>query len=178
MGEEDLRRFCGQLLSLVRQHTLTRLQAANLVLAFVQKAIRYGYDVDTTKDFEGGPYQEYGRFALETIHDGVGDCECTAILCASLLAFLGYETALIQVVVQTQDGTSTAHVAVGLSSQGLLATDTSAEAFLDCIEAPDGSGKQFLYGETACDGVTMPFGTVPVEWKGRMKVESVVGIFR
>ena len=108
-------RLCKQIHSIGRRMKYTPLQFGNAVLAFVQAAIQYRFDKDSTTGFPGGPYEEYGRFALETVHDQVGDCECTAILCATLLSYLGFECALIRLVVTDKEtGEKTGHMAVGL----------------------------------------------------------------
>lgn len=174
VGREEVLRFTAQILSAARKDSLTRLQFANAVLVFVQRAICYQFDKDSTAEFVGGPFQDYGRFAVETIHDQVGDCECTSLLCATLLAYLGFEAALLWVVVP-QDGNQTAnHMAVGVEmSEVLPARD--ANSGLDIVEATDNSGKRYLYGETAIDDATLPFGCIPAEWSG-LKIEKTVAI--
>lgn len=59
------------------------------VLAFVQ-SLPYATDKATTG------YDEYPRYPTETLVDGGGDCEDTAILAAALLNEMGYGTALIR----------------------------------------------------------------------------------
>ena len=139
-------------LAVVRTDSLHRSKApvAADCAAFVQEAISYKFDRESTADFPGGPYPEYGRFAVETLHDQVGDCECTSLLCASLLSYMGFHVALLWVAV---DSTTVNHVAVGLEA----APDTPVEG-LDCVPAKDDSGKRYLYGETALDGSTRLLG--------------------
>ncbi len=60
----------------------------SFVLAFVQ-SLPYTSDNVTTG------YDEYPRFPIETLVDGGGDCEDTAILFASLTLILGYGTVYI-----------------------------------------------------------------------------------
>jgi hypothetical protein len=176
VGRNDLRRLCLQLASIAEARSLTPYASANMVLGFVQDAIRYEFDEVSTKDFEGGPFKEYGRFPLETVHDSVGDCECSAILCASLLAHLGIETALIFVVIEDPVDGTTHHAAVGLAADVGLLTGEAAAAGFETIAATDGSGRPYLYGETAVDGMRIAFGDVPSGWKAFMKVEAVVPI--
>ena len=60
----------------------------NFVLAFVQ-SLPYTYDDVTTG------YDEFRRYAIETLIEGGGDCEDTSVLAASILSGLGFELALI-----------------------------------------------------------------------------------
>jgi hypothetical protein len=174
IGQDELLRMCRQVVSICRKHMLTPLQTANAVLSFVQLAIQYGFDEDTTKDFAGGPFKEYGRFPVETIHDSVGDCECTAILCASLLAYLGFKTALLFVTIaDSAGGEPTCHVATGLDAEGALLAESGVADAFDYIAATDGSGRRYLYGETAMDGSSMAFGSIPPEWKDSLAVRRV-----
>lgn len=171
MGKDELLRLCRQIFSIRQKHNIPKFAFANQVLAFVQTAIRYGFDKDTTLSFPGGPFQEYGRFAIETIHDGVGDCECTSLLCASLLAHLGFETALL--FVKTPGGSTGRcdHVAVGIRD-----SITQSDAGLDVVAKKTTPGEKYLYGETAIDGSTLPFGTIPAEWHEGLEVEDVFPI--
>jgi len=174
-GRIDLLRLCRQVLSIGREHALTRYQFANSVLEFVQQAIDYALDEDSTAEFEGGPFGEYGRFALETIHDGVGDCECTAILCSSLLAYLGYDVALIHVSLRDPEtGDVSFHAAAGVSVDGLLLSGEAGAEGLDTVKAAD--GRRYLYGETAVDNTIIAFGGIPPEWKNTMEIGEVVQI--
>jgi hypothetical protein len=170
LGRDEVERLCAQVLSIAQKHQLNRLALANAVLAFVQTEIPYGFDHDTTADFEGGPFEEYGRMPPESLHDSVGDCECTSILCASLLAYLGFETALLLVVVKPGN-----HMAVGLLPDSVLLPGGSLEG-LDLVEAKDDGGKRYLYGETALDGCNLPFGAIPADWRDGLKVEQVTSI--
>jgi hypothetical protein len=165
-GRQEILRLCAQILSVARKHQLPPTACANMVLAFVQEAISYKFDKESTADLEGGPYPEYGRFAVETLHDQVGDCECTSILCASLLSYMGFRVALLWLAV---DSTTVNHVAVGLEA----APDTPVEG-RDFVPAKDDSGKRYLYGETALDGSTMPFGCLP-DW-GTMMVDRITAL--
>lgn len=60
------------------------------ILQFVHKPnFTYSSDEDTTG------YKEYARFPVETIVEKTGDCECLAILAATLFSLHGYDAALI-----------------------------------------------------------------------------------
>lgn len=58
------------------------------VISFVQ-SLRYVSDLESTGE------QEYARFPLETLVDGVGDCEDMAILAATILHEMGYDVMLV-----------------------------------------------------------------------------------
>ncbi|MDE0297658.1 MAG: hypothetical protein OXN17_03425 [Candidatus Poribacteria bacterium] len=60
----------------------------NFILVFVQ-SLPYAHDPKTTG------YDEFYKYAIETLVEGEGDCEDTSILFASILTGLGYEVALI-----------------------------------------------------------------------------------
>ena len=70
----------------------------NFMLAFVQ-SLPYTYDNVTTG------YDEFRRYAIETLIEGGGDCEDTSVLAASILSGLGFELALIS---------PPGHIAVGV----------------------------------------------------------------
>lgn len=58
---------------------------AEFILAFVQECFSYTYDYVLYGT------EEYYAFPIETIHNGGGDCEDTAILCASIYEAAGYD---------------------------------------------------------------------------------------
>ena len=58
------------------------------VISFVQ-SLRYVTDLESKGE------QEYARFPLETLVDGVGDCEDMAILAATILHEMGYDVMLV-----------------------------------------------------------------------------------
>lgn len=68
---------------------LTDLERAQFVLNFVTKSIRYAYDIDTTG------VREYYRYPYETLYEGVGDCEDTSFLFASIAKAMGYDVVLV-----------------------------------------------------------------------------------
>ncbi|MFA4861866.1 PEGA domain-containing protein [Methanoregula sp.] len=60
------------------------------VVAFVQ-SIRYEEDVDPVTNQE----TDYWKYPVETLAEGSGDCEDTAILTAALLKEMGYDVAIV-----------------------------------------------------------------------------------
>jgi len=171
-GKDEMLSLAKQIVMIASEAGLTHFQLANAVLNLVQKAIRYKYDKDSTKDFDGGPFVDYGRFPLETLYDGVGDCECTAILTGSLLAYIGFEIVLMTLKFNDETGKVAYHMAVGLAPQKLLLiTDEQ----LDGVNYMEDSktGKRYLYGETALDNGTEAFGYIPKNWIDTMEVLRV-----
>jgi hypothetical protein len=167
----------GRIVALARQiailghrKSLTRYLFADSVLHLVQESIKYAFDKPTTG------YDEYGRFPPETLFDGVGDCECTALLCASLLAHLGFDVGFLHVkFTNPSGGKPSYHAAVGLDASGLLLPDiggSGSPANLEYVVSPT-TGKRYLYGETAVDGGTDSFGTIPQQWRDTMTVEKI-----
>ncbi|MCB1047813.1 MAG: hypothetical protein KDC10_11510 [Calditrichaeota bacterium] len=161
LGRDELSLLCRQIAAIGSHQKLSRMQFANHVLAFVQEAIEYRFDKDSTKHVRGGPYDEYGRFAIETLYDRVGDCECTAILAGSLLTTLGFRCALLLVHVPDANGEISGHAAIGLDLDDVLPGECADGLDLVALGA-----RRFLYGETACDGCTMAFGAIPEDWSG------------
>jgi hypothetical protein len=175
-ASERIAALCRQIGGIAATEGLTRFELASNVLELVQREIEYAYDEESTDSFPGGPHSEYGRFPIETIFDRHGDCECTSILCASLLACLGFRTALLHVsITDPDDGDVSHHVAVGLDPSGIFVGNgdlgTSIDA-LDTIRDPKG-GEGYLYGETAIDGSTRGFGEIPPDWAPYMTVRRV-----
>lgn len=68
---------------------MTELERADCVLKFVQRCTTYQLD----EDYSGET--EYWKFPVETIVQRCGDCEDTSILYASLMAAMGYDTAIL-----------------------------------------------------------------------------------
>ena len=95
---------------------------------------------------------EYPKYPIETLVDGGGDCEDTAILLAALLREAGYSTIL-------------------LSPPGHMATAVA-------VEGKSGSffpwnGKKYFYIETT--GKNWKIGKVPNSYAGKMTVYEVPG---
>jgi Predicted periplasmic protein len=59
------------------------------IIAFIQ-------DMPYTSDYITTGYDEYPRYPIETLVDGGGDCEDSAILAAALLSEMGYGTVLLE----------------------------------------------------------------------------------
>jgi len=154
-----LRSLTAQIASRALAAGWSRPRLAAAVLAFVQREIRYDHDEATTG------LREYGRFPLETLIDGHGDCECTALLCIALLSCLGFSSALLLLP---------NHVAVGLRSEAAWESDLSTFEWRhrDLIRS---GGNFYLFGETATDGPAFPrWGEVPDELQAEASRARIV----
>ncbi|MDV0444878.1 hypothetical protein MmiAt1_04240 [Methanimicrococcus sp. At1] len=89
---ENDRQVLNQMIDLFQNlgavYNLTEDQIVLNVIAFVQ-SMPYSADSMTTG------YDEYPRYPIETLVDGGGDCEDSAILAAALLTEMGYQVVLI-----------------------------------------------------------------------------------
>jgi predicted transglutaminase-like cysteine proteinase len=110
-------------------------EQTSAILAFVQQGITYAYDKDTT------PQTEWPRYPIETLQEGVGDCEDVAILTAALMNRLGFQVALLQLP---------GHCALGIAGvdnfPGAHVTDSK-------------SGRRYYYAEATGDG--WQIGVIP-----------------
>lgn len=130
---------------------------ADFVLAFVQ--INYDYPPNNGTSFPGDKTiygeKEYYAYPMETIMRGVGDCEDTSILTATLLKIAGYSTAL---------GLLPGHAIVGVVIDG-FAADTVAfnkytpesNKFTTSYAELNAPSMNFIAGETTVDN-QLPFG--------------------
>ncbi len=114
-----------------RHREWSKQERIDFVLSFVQ-SLPYTLDDVTTG------YDEFRRYAIETLIDGGGDCEDTTILVAAILRGLGEKTALIF---------TPGHIALGVSGNF---TGTSATY----------NGTKYYYCETTGTGWTV--GVMPI----------------
>ena len=113
-----------------QQQGWSKQDSVDFVLSFVQ-SLPYTLDDVTTG------YDEFRRYAVETLIEGGGDCEDTTILVAAILRGLGEETALIF---------TPGHIAIGVSGDF-----TGSSLTYDDIK--------YFYCETTGTGWTV--GTLP-----------------
>ena len=177
LGTQELERLSRQMRFRAREASWSQFEYASQLLWFAQRAIPYSFDEDSTAHLPGGPYEEYGRFALETLVDGTGDCECTALLCASVLAYAGFHCALILVRIEGNEfEPSSGHAAVGLMVKGVEGSllDVGLWKSLPLLSK---DGRDYLYGETAIDSDQPEgFGYFPESWRDRMEIREIVPI--
>ena len=177
VGVDEQERLARQLYALSSKAGWTRFQLAQRILKFVQVNIRYEYDEDSMQRIVGKAYPEYGRFPLETLVDEVGDCECTSILCASLLSYQGIPCALLPVTIHGNAFEDKSfHFAVGLRvDKGILGF--GGVNAIDNLSLFKYQGKQYLYGETATDETSPDgFGVLPQSWANRIEIGKPIDI--
>lgn len=109
-----------------RYHEWSKQDRINFVLSFVQ-SLPYTLDTVSTG------YDEFRRYAIETLIDGGGDCEDTTILVAAILRGLGEKTVLIF---------TPGHIALGISGNFSGASVTY-------------NGTEYYYCETTGTGWTV-----------------------
>ncbi len=108
----------------------------SFMLAFVQS-------LPYTSDSVTSSYDEYPRFPIETLVDGGGDCEDTAVLFASLTLIMNYGTVYIN---------PPNHYAVGVLGKDLKGSYLTYQ------------GQTYYYCETTGDGFKI--GDMPLEFQG------------
>ncbi len=88
-GRAELHLVIQDLISLADSRNLNDDQRRDMVIAFVQSLPnnRWGSVVD---------YDEYTKYPLQTLYDGGGDSQDTAILLTALLRLLGVEASLLE----------------------------------------------------------------------------------
>ena len=116
-------------------------------LAFVQGAIRYQADP---------PGTEHPFYPLETLADGYGDCEDTAILFVSLLRAMGIPCKLA--FVDTDDDGIPDHVLTFVAIPNRTLADLECAGNVTAFEWDD---RTFVLAETAVDQGTFPLGCDP-----------------
>ena len=121
-----------------RQRWNTFNQAHN-VLKFVQSCVPYSFDQDTTG------YADWARYPIETLMEGTGDCEDVAILCAAIIARLGFQVVLLLYP---------AHLAFGVAGADHLKGDY--------LEDPK-TGLRYFYGEATANGWRL--GEIPKNYQ-------------
>ena len=113
-------------------------------LFFVQKCIRYVYDP---------LWFEYPRYPIETLVDGTGDCEDTAILYTSLIRTLGHGA--LMVIVDTDNDGAIDHMVAWVPVDPSFVNAHPDRSFWDY------HGDTYAFAETAVEGGYLPLGVDP-----------------
>jgi len=113
-------------------------------LFFVQKCIRYVYDP---------LWFEYPRYPVETLVDGIGDCEDTAILYVSLVRTLGHGA--LMVIVDTDADGSIDHMVAWVPVEPSFVNAHPDRSYWDY------QGRTYAFAETAVEGGYLELGVDP-----------------
>ncbi|MDD5142385.1 transglutaminase-like domain-containing protein [Methanoregula sp.] len=101
ISEQD-RKALDRITTTFQNKADSKTEAAYNLIAFIQS-------LPYSKDYISTGYDEYPRYPIETLVDGTGDCEDTAILTAALLKEMGYDVVLVS---------PPRHMAVGITCDG------------------------------------------------------------
>lgn len=112
----------------------SELRTANFVLSFVQSIDYVEDEISVSRD-------EYWRFPVETLYDGMGDCEDKAFLYASIMEAMGYDA-----VILLFDGHAAAGISVAMATGSYYQYD----------------GQKYFYCETTATGWKV--GNIPDEY--------------
>ena len=128
VAEYTLIKLADALEDMAEEYEYNSIQTVNFILSFVQ-CLEYTSDKETTG------YDEFPRFATETLVERGGDCEDTSILFAGFMEILGYDSILLFL-----PSDSPTHAAVGVNEES---------AYGSYIEV---SGLKYFYCETTAGG--------------------------
>lgn len=136
----ELNYLAACFLNIFLQHpNWTSFDQTSVILSFVQHCIEYQFDKDST------PLSEWPRYPIETLYEGIGDCEDVSILTAAIMNRLGFKVALLHLP---------GHCALGIAGvpnlPGTYVEDTK-------------SGTRYYYAESTATG--WQIGKIPEEYK-------------
>jgi len=138
------RKVLDKIISSFREKSDSKTDAAYNIVAFVQS-------IPYSKDYLSTGFNEYPRYPIETLVDGTGDCEDTAILTAALLKEMNYDVVLIS---------PPGHMAIGITC-----SDCSGTYYVH-------DGKKYFYLETTENNWRV--GEIPSSYKNqKVKVYSI-----
>lgn len=138
----EIRQLAAEFARLHAGRRWSTLTQAQNVLRFVQACIPYGYDKDTTR------HTDWARYPIETLQDRTGDCEDVAILCAAVLARLGFDVVLLLYP-------EPCHLAFGVAG---------AEKLKGEYVSDPQTGRRYFYGEATSEGWHL--GQIPESYRG------------
>lgn len=145
----EVRDLAAEFARLHREQRWSTFNQAFNVLRFVQDCIPYAYDRDTTG------HEDWARYPIETLVDGRGDCEDVAILCAAVIARLGFRVVLLLYP---------RHLAFGVAGADGLKGDYVTDP---------ASGMKYFYGEATHFGWHL--GQIPAAFHG-MAPEQILPV--
>lgn len=123
--------------SLQKKNNMSDRQIIEELINFVQQGIVYQYDI------EGTGQKEYPKYPIETLTEGKGDCEDSAMLLCGLIYCYGYGSCLIELP---------GHLAVGA-----LCSNSEKGTYYNY------NGKRYYYLESTGSGWNI--GQIPDDYK-------------
>ena len=132
---------------------MTDVQKAQVVMYFLTDAIEYGEDI-----VQYG-YTDFWAYPLETVYSGVGDCEDTAVLYASVASVLGLQSGIVSFTEPV--GHIGAAVYIGdteLSGNGVFTFDGAGYAFVETTRDRDSDSTEVIRIGTLGGGYVITSG--------------------
>jgi len=114
---------------------------ADFVLGFVQIYWTYEYDNHQYLFDEGNKTSDYWAFPMETIYSGIGDCEDTSILAATLFYECGYKAGIYDLP---------GHAMAAVHVDGYVAPSTKESQGIMCFTHTK-SGVSYYGCESTCE---------------------------
>ena len=140
LNQETMKQVGDKIIELGKKYGFGDFENVMNAASFVQDGLPYTEDKDTTG------YEDYWRYPVETLVDGGGDCEDSAILLASILQNMGYEVIVLGM---------TDHAAIAIKG-------VKNPVYGDCAQI-EYNGDKYLYLETTD---TWEIGNIPYEEYG------------
>ena len=128
---------CKKIMS---EHNLPYYDVFNLVINFCQYNIDYKLDSDCV-ELEGA--KEYVRFAIESLKDGHGDCDCYSALAYKILIKLNVQSDDIKYAYTFNDVDATKHAFILLKKNGTFPFPSSVPS----VVVPQLGGKEYVFCE-------------------------------
>jgi hypothetical protein len=137
----------------VADYLAAEAHAANMTdYETVWLALSFVHATTYVSDLESTGYEDYARYPVETLVDGVGDCEDTAALFTSIVRAMGYDAVMLYIYAIF--GASSNHMGAvigGISMpQGSYSIQYGGESYYFCETTPGnwapGDLPQALYG--------------------------------
>ena len=156
--EKVIKDVAAELNGLADKQGYSSVDTTNFILSFVQTIVKYADDNETCGEVE------FWRYPVETLVEGLGDCEDSSVLYASIMDNLGYDVALLLYYWEEDDGTNLGHLAVGVHLSGNHGSYVTHS-----------SGKKYYYCETTTPNANYVLGRLPPELEGK-KVKSIIQV--
>ncbi|ALK04536.1 MAG: hypothetical protein ACHQXK_08685 [Methanosarcina thermophila] len=133
-----IKEIANSLISLSKSCGLEESEIPGFCVSFVQS-------LNYTSDLQSSGYEQYPRFPYETLYEGGGDCEDTAILSVALLQEIGCDVVLLELP---------EHMALGIK----CSPEQKGRSF-------EYEGNNYYYLETT--GTDWHIGEIPEEYEGQ-----------